>query len=147
MVPQAALERLSVERRETQFRGVVEADGSADAALRLWIVETPDGGPTGFALSGPSRDDDLPAGAGEILAIYLEPALRGQGLGRPLFDRAVDDLRARGFDPLVVWVLVANVPARRFYERAGWRADGASKPIDFDGTPVDEVRYRSPARD
>jgi len=26
----------------------------------------------------------------------------------------------------------------------GWRADGSSRPIDFDGKPVEEVRYRSP---
>ena len=49
---------------------------------------------------------------------------------------------ARGFDPVVVWVFEANPAARRFYEAAGFRTDGARSTIDFDGTPVDEIRYR-----
>ena len=32
--------------------------------------------------------------------------------------------------------------ARRFYQAAGFRADGARSTIDFDGTPIDEIRYR-----
>ncbi len=47
-----------------------------------------------------------------------------------------------GFAPLVLWVIEANLRGRQFYERSGWRVDGARQPIDFDGVPVDEIRYR-----
>jgi GNAT superfamily N-acetyltransferase len=96
----------------------------------------------GFATTRPGRDDDLPPGAGEVHSIYLAPEAWNRGLGSALLATASDDLRSRGFSPLVLWVIEANAGARRFYERAGWRLDGARQPIDFDGVPVDEVRYR-----
>jgi RimJ/RimL family protein N-acetyltransferase len=63
-------------------------------------------------------------------------------LGSVLLGSALDDLRARGFTPVVLWVIEANERGRRFYERLGWQADGGRQPIDFDGAPVDEIRYR-----
>ena len=72
---------------------------------------------------------------------HPRPGRRGLGSAL-LFAAAVDDLRGRGFAPLVLWVIEANARGRRFYERAGWRPDGARQPIDFDGVPVDEIRYR-----
>ena len=83
-----------------------------------------------------------PPGAGEVYAIYLSPEARGVGHGRTLFGHVVSDLQARGFDPVVVWVFEANTVARRFYEAAQFRADGTRSTIDFDGLPIDEIRYR-----
>jgi hypothetical protein len=40
---------------------------------RLWLLEV-DGAPAGFCRTGPARDEDLPAGSGEIYG--LERALR-----------------------------------------------------------------------
>ena len=98
----------------------------------------------GFAMSGPGRDESAPPpdGAGEIYAIYVLPDVIGRGLGRSLFTVATGELLARGYDPIVVWVFEDNPRARRFYEAAGFRPDGARHTIDFDGTPIDEIRYR-----
>jgi GNAT superfamily N-acetyltransferase len=95
----------------------------------------------GFSGFGPSFDEDRTNATGEVYAIYIEPELIGTGLGRDLFARTQEELRARGFDRATLWVLEANEPARRFYEKAGWRADGALKQerIDCDNRPV--VRY------
>lgn len=38
-------------------------------------------------------------------------------------------------------MLKENDRARRFYERAGFRADGAEEPFEVDGVAVPEVRY------
>ncbi len=100
------------------------------------------GAVVGFASTRPSREDDTPLGAGELHSIYLAPAAWSRGLGSRLLATAVDDLHERGFAPLVLWVIEGNVRGRQFYERAGWRPDGGRQPIDFDGTPVDEIRYR-----
>jgi GNAT superfamily N-acetyltransferase len=137
IVPQQILDRLSVERRASSWRATIEGAGEE----RVWVVED-DGGVRGFASIGPARDVDLPPGSGELYAIYLEPEAWSQGFGRALFQGAAEDLRARGFDPLVLWVLTDNVRGRRFYEAAGWRADETSRVLDFDGTPIEEVRYR-----
>jgi len=139
LVPAAVLDGLSVERREARWRATTELP----MERRVWVVEV-NARIVGFASTGPARDEDLPIGAGELEAIYLAAEFWSTGLGRPLFDRAVGDLRERGLDPLILWVLTGNVRGCRFYDAMGWRADGCSRPIDFEGTAVEEVRYRSP---
>jgi hypothetical protein len=42
----------------------------------------------------------------------------------------------------VLWVLPANARARRFYEIAGWVADGSERTMEVLGVVVPEVRYR-----
>jgi ribosomal protein S18 acetylase RimI-like enzyme len=90
---------------------------------------------------GAARDDDA-TGLGEVYAIYLAPSALGRGLGRALMDAALAELAAAGLATVVLWVLTANASARRFYERAGFRPDGAVRTLDFDGTPIEEIRCR-----
>ena len=60
---------------------------------------------------------------GEVEALYLAPEARGKGLGKALLDEA----KAVGF--LQLWAFQANIGARRFYLREGFRevrfTDGA----------------------
>ena len=66
-------------------------------------------------------------GCGEILAIYVLPGHQGAGIGRALLAYSLEllgDLR-----PALLWVARDNAPARRFYERYGFRADGASADL------------------
>ncbi len=153
LVPDAILDGLSVERRTAWWRDTItrQAGGlAADPAAvpdRTWVAES-DAGILGFAASGPGRDESAPApaGSGEVYAIYLAPEALGRGHGRALFAHAVSDLRARGFDPIVLWVFEDNPGACRFYEAAGFRPDGGRYTIDFDGVPIDEIRYRLDAK-
>jgi ribosomal protein S18 acetylase RimI-like enzyme len=143
VVPDAVLDGLSLERRTDQWRDTINAETAAEApATRTWVVEEA-GLVRGFAATGAIRDqpDGLPT-AGEVFAIYLAPEARGRGFGRAIFSHAVGDLRARGFDPIVVWVFEANADARRFYEAAGFLPDGARQPVDFGEVALPEVRYR-----
>ena len=141
LVPDTVLDGLSVERRTDHWRETI-AGQAPDSVGRTWVVE--DGGEVkGFAATGLVRDPpaDLTA-AGEVFAIYLVPEARGQGLGRAIFSHAVEDLRDRGFEPIVVWVFEANPIARRFYEAAGFQPDGARQPVDFGEVALQEIRYR-----
>jgi hypothetical protein len=63
------------------------------------------------------------------------------GIGRSLFDTAVSDIVTHRFRGAVLWVLDTNERARRFYEAAGWRPDGATKTEDRPGGKLQEVRY------
>lgn len=108
---------------------------------RVWIAEQA-GQMVGFAVTEPSRDADAPPSTGELSMIYLEQATAGRGIGRLLFAHAVDDLRQRGYAQAMLWVLETNSRARRFYEAAGLRLDGASKTEDWPGVTLSEVRYR-----
>ena len=143
LVPDAILDGFSVERR-TAWRLEQLTNRANDAPERTWVVESAEGRVQGFADTGPARDESAPPpdGAGEIYAIYLRPEARGRGLGRTLFAHAVEDLIERGFGPLLVWVFEANPGTRRFYEAAGFAADGARHVIDFDETRIPEIRYR-----
>jgi ribosomal protein S18 acetylase RimI-like enzyme len=59
-----------------------------------------------------------------------------------LFEHAVNDLAERGFRTGMLWTLATNDRAKRFYERAGWRLDGAEKTDRMDEFELNEVRYR-----
>ncbi|MCZ9346526.1 GNAT family N-acetyltransferase, partial [Streptomyces sp. TRM76130] len=48
---------------------------------------------------------------------------------------------AARYPRMLLWVLRDNTRARRFYERAGFRADGGAGVFEVDGIPVPEVRY------
>ena len=107
---------------------------------RFWILEA---GQLmeGFLDMGASRD--APAGdrVAEIYAIYLHPRCWGQGLGRTLMDRAIQDLRSGNWQQVELWVLEQNLQARRFYEAAGFNADGATRPDSFRGCTWTDLRY------
>jgi GNAT superfamily N-acetyltransferase len=110
-------------------------------ADRLWVIGPPDE-VWGFARTGPCTDPDAPAGAGEVHGLYLEPIRIGTGLGRTLFAHAVADLETR-HDVVCVWHFAANDSAGRFYERAGFLLDGASRPSSFGVVEVRRSRAAS----
>ena len=56
---------------------------------------------------------------GYILNVFVDPGLRGAGVGRSLMDRATAEGRRRGLDLLV---LHASAMGRPLYESLGWRA-------------------------
>jgi ribosomal protein S18 acetylase RimI-like enzyme len=66
----------------------------------------------------------------------------GTGVGAALMRHALADLRARGYRTAILWVLDTNTRARQFYEKGGWRADGATKTERVWGTSVRAVRYQ-----
>jgi ribosomal protein S18 acetylase RimI-like enzyme len=80
----------------------------------------------GFVTFGPSRDRDT-VGLGEIYALYVDPGRYEGGVGRLLMAHARQRLKEQGFEAAVLWVLLGNERAARFYEREGWKPDGATR--------------------
>jgi ribosomal protein S18 acetylase RimI-like enzyme len=95
----------------------------------------------GFATTGPSRDADAP-GMGEIYALYVDPPHWGAGIGRLLLGEARESLRRRGFAAAILWVLVGNEGAMRFYRADGWCRDGAERLEQPYGVVSRVIRYR-----
>jgi ribosomal protein S18 acetylase RimI-like enzyme len=136
LVPAELLASLSVERREAMWRTAV---GSPDIAV---LVADRDGAVVGFVEVGATHDlEGDPSTTGEVMAIYVDPDVYGQGAGRSLMEGAVDELGRRGFVRATLWVFTANDRARRFYERVGWRPDGATKIDQYGDAHLHEVRY------
>ena len=94
----------------------------------------------GLATTGLCRDEDL-SNFGELMAIYVDPAHVGTGVGRLLIAAARERLRAVSTQA-ALWVLDGNVRARRFYECDGWSFDGTRRTRTYGNAPVQEVRYR-----
>lgn len=126
--------------RRAQWWG--ERAASAEPRGHTLVVEQ-DREVIGFADIGPSRDPDADSlRVGELNAIYVLPHAWGRGVGRALMAEMVAALRAAGFGVATLWVLEANLRARRFYEAAGWTDDGSAKDETIGQVVVREVRYR-----
>ncbi len=90
----------------------------------------------GFAVYGPSRDEDL-LNAGEVVAIYVLSEYYDQKIGYRLLNEAIS--RLGEYNTVFVWVLEKNERAISFYHRYGFEFDGCKKEWTL-GTPVSIVR-------
>jgi GNAT superfamily N-acetyltransferase len=138
IIPVSVLDRFRTRARGIRWQ--VNIRRSRVDGVRNWVVEE-DGELRGFLTTGPARDPDV-QGLAELWGIYLDVSQWGSGAGARLMALALRDLRARGATGGVLWVLRDNRRARRFYERFGWRPDGARKLLRIGGYPIWEVRYR-----
>ncbi|MDV9172718.1 GNAT family N-acetyltransferase [Streptomyces sp. W16] len=138
LMPQSFLDALSAkddaERRRARF---AQGDGSSVVNL----VASRGTEIVGWAALGPYRDGEVRTEEAELYAIYLDPRHLGTGAGRALMQEALRQCVTLGHDRVHLWVVRGNARARRFYERAGFRADGAEEPYEVEGVSVPEVRY------
>jgi GNAT superfamily N-acetyltransferase len=100
----------------------------ADFRARLGVVgcsvlATTAGGPVGMA----GGFLDLPRWC-HVVAMWVEPAWRGHGVGRALLDRVVTWADEHGLRSHLD-VTVGNDTARVFYERAGFVGTGETRPL------------------
>jgi ribosomal protein S18 acetylase RimI-like enzyme len=138
MFPDDYLDRLNPEDRADRY-----TFGADDPSRQRTFVATDGTTICGFATAGVPRDIDLGA-AGEIYAIYVDPASWGLGAGRLLIENARSLLCEMGFEESFLWVLASNERAKRFYMIDGWLPDGSSRTEDRWGVAANEVRYRRP---
>ncbi|MFJ2564345.1 GNAT family N-acetyltransferase [Streptomyces sp. NPDC087568] len=142
IVPRSFLDDMTVEEDIQQRRRHFDSSkGGTTSTTDLVAVDT-HGRVVGWACLGRSGGDGTSAAVGELYALYVQPSLVGTGIGRTLLDAVHAQARVRGFSLMLLWVLTDNTRARRFYERAGYTADGAVQADDYDGVSVPEVRYR-----
>ena len=115
---------------EGAWRGLLEeiADGvNTDDCVYVALVEED---LVGVAVGCPSGLGLLPDAA-EVSGVYVRPEHQGRGLGRRLVQTVAADQAARGRRALLISCLVANAPARRFYEAIGGRVIGTHETEDY----------------
>jgi GNAT superfamily N-acetyltransferase len=136
LLPDDLLAGLRAEDRVPQWQRRIE---SADPGRALLLADM-DGAVVGFVAVGAGREQVGGPEVGELMAIYVVPAVAGTGTGRALHDAGLAWLMDRGFNHARLWVLSSNARARGFYERMGWRADGETR-VETIGVEVEETRY------
>jgi DNA-binding MarR family transcriptional regulator/GNAT superfamily N-acetyltransferase len=63
----------------------------------------------------------------KLRLVYVEPHVRGHGLGRRLVEAAMDFARAAGYRRMTLWTNDVLLPARRLYDALGFKQT-ASEP-------------------
>ena len=114
---------LLVEERAFPYRSPIGA---------MWVMRNDEGTVVGSIaanrIDGPSV---------ELHRLYLDSHLRGQGLGRKLFETAVDWARKHGAWRIELWSDTRFEDAHRFYERLGYvktesrKLDDVNETVEF----------------
>ena len=116
-----------VEDWQTAYRGIIDSAylDAMDVEERYrrevqryqqYVVASAGGEVLGFAWNELTGDGVADC---EIVALYVRYARRHCGVGKALFQHALETFRAAGRKRMIVWCLRGNAEARRFYERMG----------------------------
>lgn len=94
--------------------------------------------------------DDIPAGCiavahasddtAQLRYFFLEPELRGIGVGVTLFEEALDFCRKKRYSHVFLWTVEAQEAARRMYKKYGFEVT-EKELSDSWGVPVIEERW------
>jgi GNAT superfamily N-acetyltransferase len=79
----------------------------------------------GFPGAGPAR-------VVELTSMWVDPAVRGTGIGARLVAAVVDWARGGGADEVELWVVDRNDPALALYRRCGFQSTGDVQPYPND---------------
>lgn len=135
LIPQHYLDSLTVQNRSVGWVRLLERNTTG---LMTLVSEDHDGRIVGFISAGPLRHRDARFQA-EISSLYVLKRHHSANHGRRLFLAASNRLAQMGYKGLFVWVL-ANNPARGFYERLGG-VQVAEVTRSFAGKPLHEIGY------
>ncbi|WP_432136101.1 MULTISPECIES: N-acetyltransferase family protein [unclassified Streptomyces] len=138
LVPQHYLDAMDPSRETSEWETrITEARWPSSGVL---VAET-EAGIVGLASFGPSQDIPVTA---EVGTLYAMPQVWGTGIGKQLMLAALAALGQADYTQATLWVLEDNARARRFYEAAGWGADGTAVEDSTGGASLSKLRYRRP---
>ncbi len=124
LLDEGYLDRLDVEE---EGRHLWTSLAPQHAGWRILVCEE-QGRVVGFVSVDPSGRSKV----GHIGALFVAPDLFGSGVGTRLLEAAEDLLRDAGFTEAILWTLEEDHRLIRFYERRGWKLDGARQTIELD---------------
>lgn len=96
-------------------------------ASTSWVVEDADGSLRGFLIAFRSGDD---AESAYIHFVGVDPASRGRGVARSLYDCLFAELRAMGVRRVSAITGPGNLASQRFHTALGFSVGGA---VEIDG--------------
>lgn len=133
-VPRAVMDARTVGSRTAEWAEFLAGDRTG---TRTTVAEL-DGAVIGFA-STRLLDEPEHGANGEIKNLFVDAAVRGEGVGRRLLADSARWLAANGGEPIVLYSFTEN-PYRGAYDRLGGRVVG-ERPTEWDGIVVPETGY------
>ncbi|HEV7647051.1 MAG TPA: GNAT family N-acetyltransferase [Actinophytocola sp.] len=110
----------------------------------------------GFCAAGPAPEDETAGADGSpakdsatvalVSTLLVEPRWGRRGHAGRLLAEAGAAMRTAGSTRGIAWVPEPDKASLRFYERAGWVADGTVRTLDAGGRPLREVRLTGALR-
>ena len=77
----------------------------------------------------------------EILALYVKPNLKYNGIGTKLFQFVINEFKAKDKTKMILWCLKDNEPSKQFYKKMGGKIKG-EKVILIDNKKYYEVGFK-----
>lgn len=124
---------------ETRARTVAEVRAWFDGIHPIVVVEDDSGGIIAFASTSSYRPRTCYAGIADF-SVYVERAMRGNGVGRVAMVALIEAAQRAGLWKLVSRVFVENAPSRSLLTSIGFREVGIyEKHAQLDGKWRDAV--------
>lgn len=131
------LNGLSYDDRESRWSSVIN-DLERDNKY-IYVAEETKHGIIGYAMCGIERESKDPS-IGELYGIYIIEEHQNKGIGRLLFNEVSNKLSELNFNTMIIWVLLENYQARKFYELMGGKVV-KEKDIIIAGDTLKEIAY------
>ncbi len=135
IVPDKHLDGMSYEKSHRNWEDRISDPDKRNA---MFVAEDDGSSVVGFAACGAAREDARDYGS-ELYAIYVNQNMQRKGMGKRLVLSVAQDLKARGFDSTMVWVLADN-QYKRFYESIGG-TQVRSREVAVGGKTLPELGY------
>ena len=103
---------------------------SIPGAIDLLAFDADGNAPVGMATGTPDQDN---GGRAELISMWVDPAVRGQGVATALITAIARWAAGTGAAALTLSVMPDNVAARRTYERNGFTASDEPGGLLADG--------------
>ena len=136
--PQTFLDRFTYEEQTQDWRDLL----TGQTQDLLYVAEIEDGEIIGYALGRPGLASIAPYES-ELVALHVRRAYWRRGIGRQLVAATAAGLQALNCTSLMLWVLAEN-PARTFYERLGGQLIGQQQLYLGEGVTAIELAYGWP---
>jgi phosphinothricin acetyltransferase len=106
-----------------------------------WLVAEAAGAVVGYAYAAPHRERPGYRWSVDV-SVYVDPAHRGHGVGRTLYDDLIERLRAQGYVNAYAGVALPNPASVALHEAIGMRRIGAYERVGWKfGAWVDVAWY------
>jgi GNAT superfamily N-acetyltransferase len=133
--PDAHFDTFTVKQRIERF-----TEWLSEPSIAIDLIETNE--IHGFAIHSSTRDPDLDSkGVYELQAIYIDPGQWRRGFGAALLNHVTDKAKCTACGKIALWVLDSNGQAVSFYQKWGYKPDGANKEAEVCNQKFSESRY------